>query len=69
MTKEDIEYIEKEKLCFKLYAVETVEKKGKTPIEELININKENQNYKYEYEEEYKKEKKEGIKEEITEDP
>ena len=68
LTKEDIEYIEKEKLCFKLYAVETVEKKGKTPIEELININKENQNYKYEYEEEYKKEKKEGIKEEITED-
>ena len=71
LTKEDLEYLEKERLCFKLYAVETVEKKGKTPIEDIININNENQIDKYEYEEEKnkeKEEKKEDIKDNITED-
>ena len=32
LTKEDIEYFEKEKLCFKIYSIETVEKIGKTQI-------------------------------------
>ena len=33
LTKEDIEYCEKEKLCFKVYAIEEVEKKGKQDID------------------------------------
>ena len=48
LTKEDIEYIGKEKLCFKIYAVETVEKIGKTPIEDIININNEKKELDYE---------------------
>jgi hypothetical protein len=64
LTKEDIEYIEKEKLCFKIYAVETVEKKGKTPI----NINEEIDNQKEEEEEQKKEEVKNDIKENETDD-
>ena len=64
LTKEDIEYIEKEKLCFKIYAVETVEKKGKTPI----NINEEIDNQKEEEEEQKKEEVKNEIKENVTDD-
>ena len=67
LTKEDIEYIQKEKLCFKLYAIETVEKKGRTPFEEIINMNNEAYNQKNE-EEETKTETKNEIKENITED-
>ena len=48
LTKEDIDYIGKEKLCFKIYAVETVEKIGKTPIEDIININNEKKELDYE---------------------
>ena len=33
LTKEDIEYLEKEKLCFKVYAFEDIEKKGRKQIE------------------------------------
>ena len=69
LTKEDIEYIEKEKLCFKIYGVETVEKKGKTPIEDIININDENDSQRYEYEEPKKQEEvKNDIKETVTDD-
>ena len=64
LTKEDIEYIEKEKLCFKIYAVETVEKKGKTPI----NINEEIDNQKDEEEEKKEEEIKNEIKENVTDD-
>ncbi len=69
LTKEDIEYIEKEKLCFKIYGVETVEKKGKTPIEDIININDENDSQRYEYEEPKKQEEvKNDIKETVPDD-
>ena len=71
ITKEDIDYMEKEKLCFKIYAVETVEKKGKTPIEDIINVNHESQRYDYEEEkklEEKEKEKEQKEKETITEE-
>ena len=64
LTKEDIEYIGKEKLCFKIYAVETVEKKGKTPIEDIININNEKKEFDYEEQkklEEMKKETKDNM--------
>ncbi len=57
LTKEDIDYMEKERLCFKIYAVETVEKKGKTPIEEILNMNQDNK--RYDYEEEKRLEEKE----------
>ena len=40
LTKDDIEIFEKEKLCFKIYANEEVEKKGKTPIEEILGKDK-----------------------------
>ena len=41
LTKEDIEFLENDKVCFKIYASERVEKKGKTPIEEVLNTIKE----------------------------
>ena len=41
MTKEDIDFLENEKICFKIYASEQVEKKGKVPIEEILRIIKE----------------------------
>jgi len=41
LTKEDIEFLENEKICFKIYASEQVEKKGKIPIEEILKIIKE----------------------------
>ena len=56
ITKEDIEYLGKNRLCFKLYAVETVEKKGRTLFEEMININRENEMQQYDYEREKKEE-------------
>jgi hypothetical protein len=58
LTKEDIEYLGKERLCFKLYGVETVEKKGRTLFEEMININRENEIQQYDYEKEKKEEMK-----------
>ena len=58
ITKEDIEYLEKNRLCFKLYAVETVEKKGRTLFEEMININRESEMQQYDYEKEKKEEMK-----------
>ena len=64
ITKEDIEYLGKERLCFKLYAVETVEKKGKAPIEDIININNEKKEFDYEEQkklEEMKKEAKDNM--------
>ena len=36
LTKDDIDYFEKENACFKIYAYEEVEKKGKTPKEEIL---------------------------------
>ena len=41
LTKEDIDHLENEKICFKIYASEQVEKKGKIPIEEILKIIKE----------------------------
>jgi len=41
LTKEDIDFLENEKICFKIYASEQVEKKGKVPIEEILRIIKE----------------------------
>ena len=35
LTKEDIDFLVKDKVCFKIYSSERIEKKGKTPIEEL----------------------------------
>jgi len=58
LTKEDIEYLGKERLCFKLYSIETVEKKGRTQFEEMININRENEIQQYDYEKEKNEEMK-----------
>ena len=44
LTKEDIEFLEKENVKFKIYAYEDVEKKGKIKTEEKIN---EDENEKY----------------------
>ena len=46
LTKEDIDYLENEKLCFKIYASEQIEKKGKTPIEEILKNIKEDDDLK-----------------------
>ena len=56
LTKDDIEYFEKDKLGFKVYAFEEVEKKGKTSKEEILKM--------YSNEPEAKEEKKEEKKEE-----
>ena len=36
LTKEDIDFLVKDKVCFKIYSTERIEKKGKTPIEEIL---------------------------------
>ena len=54
LTKEDIDFLENDKVCFKIYASERVEKKGKTPIEEVLSSIKEPQDLK-EPEEEIKR--------------
>ena len=36
-----MEFLEKEKLCFKVYAYEDVEKKGKSGIDDVLKIDKE----------------------------
>ena len=46
LTMEDITYLQKEKLCFKIYAIEHVEKKGKIPIEEIQANEKEDEEEK-----------------------
>ena len=46
LTNEDIYYLENEKLCFKIYASEQIEKKGKTPIEEILKNIKEDDDLK-----------------------
>ena len=38
LTKEDIDFLENDRVCFKIYASEQIEKKGKTPIEEILKI-------------------------------
>jgi len=37
LTKEDIDFLENDKVCFQIYASEKVEKKGRTPFEEILN--------------------------------
>ena len=41
ITKEDVEFLEKEKICFKVYDYEDVEKKGKADVDEVLKIDKE----------------------------
>ena len=41
LTKEDVEILENEKLCFKVYAFEDVEKKGKSGVDDILKIDKE----------------------------
>jgi len=41
LTKEDVDFLEKEKICFKVYAYEDVEKKGKIGVDDLLKIDKE----------------------------
>jgi len=41
LTKEDVDFLEKEKICFKVYAFEDVEKKGKIGVDEILKIDKE----------------------------
>ena len=41
LTKEDIDFLESDKVCFKIYAFERVEKKGKTKLEDILNSRKE----------------------------
>ena len=36
-----MEFLEKEKLCFKVYDYEDVEKKGKVDVDEVLKIDKE----------------------------
>ena len=43
LTKEDVEFLEKEKLCFKVFAFEDVEKKGRIGIDDILKIDKEEQ--------------------------
>ena len=43
LTKEDIDFLKNDKVRFKIYASERVEKKGKTPIEEVLNAVKEHE--------------------------
>ena len=40
LTKEDIDFLVKDKVCFKVYSSERIEKKGKTPFEEIFNTRK-----------------------------
>ena len=47
LTKEDIDYLENEKMCFKIYASEQIEKKGKTPIEEILKNIKEEEDMRF----------------------
>ena len=42
LTKEDINYLENEKICFKIYANELIEKKGKTSLEDILKNIKDN---------------------------
>ena len=45
LTKEDINFLENETICFKIYGNEQIEKKGKTPIEDILkNIKEEEYN-------------------------
>ena len=45
LTKEDINFLENEQICFKIYGNEQFEKKGKTPIEDILkNIKEEEYN-------------------------
>ena len=46
LTKEDIDYLENEKMCFKIFASEQIEKKGKTPIEEILKNIKDEEEYR-----------------------
>jgi hypothetical protein len=39
LTRDDIDYIVKENLCFKVYAIEEVERRGKLPRESISNNN------------------------------
>jgi hypothetical protein len=54
LTKEDIDFLENDKVCFKIYASEKVEKKGKTPIEEVLSSVRDSEDLK-EPEEEIKR--------------
>jgi hypothetical protein len=54
LTKEDIDFLENDKVCFKIYATEKVEKKGKTPIEEVLSSVRDSEDLK-EPEEEIKR--------------
>ena len=40
LTKEDIDFLVKDKVCFIVYSSERIEKKGKTPLEEIFNTRK-----------------------------
>ena len=46
LTKEDIDHLENEKMCFKIYASEQIEKLGKTLIEEILKNIKEEEDYR-----------------------
>ena len=41
LTKEDVDFLEKDKICFKVFAFEDVEKKGKIGIDDILKIDKE----------------------------
>jgi hypothetical protein len=41
LTKEDVDFLEKEKICFKVYAYEDVEKKGRIGVDDQLKIDKE----------------------------
>ena len=41
LTKEDIEYLENENMCLKIYATEQIEKKGRVSMEEVLKNIKE----------------------------
>ena len=41
LTKEDVDFLEKEKLCFKVYAYEDVENKGRIGVDDQLKIDKE----------------------------
>ena len=47
LTKEDIDYLENEKMCFKIYATEQIEKRGKTPIEEILKNIKDEEDIRF----------------------
>ena len=54
LTKEDIDFLENDKVCFKIYATEKKKKKGKTPIEEVLSSVRDSEDLK-EPEEEIKR--------------